>query len=884
MRNPRNDKKVVEQLADENYSDWISAIRGILQEPGSPLSLKNGVWRVVKRKEMWQELGGMLFDDHLDRFKQIVVEVLKERDPQFELATDERFAASIHGKVLKHSHELRKGLAESLALLGSEADALKNCSRGKAEGIAIVSVREIFKEADWVLWGSLDRLLPTLAEAAPGEFVSAVENGLNQRPCPFDELFSQEGCGVFGGNYMTGLLWALETLAWDEQYLVRTTVLLGRLASRDPGGNWGNRPTNSLATMFLPWLPQTVASVEKRIAAVQTLQKECPESAWKLLLGLLPNEQQSSMGSHKPVWRKIIPDDWEKGVTNEEYWEQVSRYADIAVEMAKGNFARLNELISHLDNLPKPSFDKLLGHLKSAELKDCSEEERTRVWAALVRFTIKHRKYSDADWALGPELVEEIERVAEGLTPEKPENLYRRLFDEGAMELYEDRGDWEEEQKKLERGRQDAIKKIIADGGLELVLEFAQSVRFPEDVGGSLGVVGDDNADSVILPDLLESQDEKLAPLAQGFVWARHCTKGWEWVGGIDTSAWSKPQKGKFLCCLPFSEETWEYSKQLLGEDPVEYWAKVNVNPWQAKESLNLAIDNLIKYGRAKAALNCLYKIVHRQEPLDKNRAVNALLKAVSSEEAAYSVDAYNIVQVIEALQKDPEVNQDDLFNVEWAYLPLLTGPARRGSPKLLEQKLASEPDFFCEAIRRLYRSKNETEPQKEPTEQDKTVAENVWRLLNDWKTVPGTQAGGGFSVDGFKRWLDHVKARCKESGHLDVALSTAGGVLIHYVPDPDGLWIHRGLAEALDAADAEEMRRGFNLGILNSRGVYCVDPTGKPEKELAAKYRQQADEVENATYHRFAITLRSLAKHYEKEAERIIQEHADEESECPAD
>jgi len=69
-------------------------------------------------------------------------------------------------------------------------------------------------------------------------------------------------------------------------------------------------------------------------------------------------------------------------------------------------------------------------------------------------------------------------------------------------------------------------------------------------------------------------------------------------------------------------------------------------------------------------------------------------------------------------------------------------------------------------------------------------------------------------------------------------------------------------------------MRNGFYIGILNSRGAHAVDPTGKPEKELAAKYRQQAEEVENARYYRFANTLKSLADSYEHEAERIIEEH----------
>ena len=35
-----------------------------------------------------------------------------------------------------------------------------------------------------------------------------------------------------GSNYMTGLLWALETVAWDAEYLTRVVVSLGELASK----------------------------------------------------------------------------------------------------------------------------------------------------------------------------------------------------------------------------------------------------------------------------------------------------------------------------------------------------------------------------------------------------------------------------------------------------------------------------------------------------------------------------------------------------------------------------------------------------------------------------------------------------------------------------
>lgn len=67
-------------------------------------------------------------------------------------------------------------------------------------------------------------------------------------------------------------------------------------------------------------------------------------------------------------------------------------------------------------------------------------------------------------------------------------------------------------------------------------------------------------------------------------------------------------------------------------------------------------------------------------------------------------------------------------------------------------------------------------------------------------------------------------------------------------------------------------MRSGFRTQLFNSRGVHLVDPTGNPERELADKYRKQADDLETHGYHRLADTLRELAASYEREAEQIVQ------------
>ena len=212
------DVETVTQLLGIGYDEWLGKANELLHSPDSPLSLKNGIWKVVNRSELWSLLGSRIFDRDLDTFKSLALTVLKEPDPAFELPAEERYGAIIHGKVPKNSFVLREGLSEGLAILGSQSDACSHCSLGRAEKISRLVIHEILTDAEWALWGSLDSLLPTLAEAAPNEFLRAVENALRQQPCPFDELFAQEDIGITRENYLTGLLWALEGLAWDEQF------------------------------------------------------------------------------------------------------------------------------------------------------------------------------------------------------------------------------------------------------------------------------------------------------------------------------------------------------------------------------------------------------------------------------------------------------------------------------------------------------------------------------------------------------------------------------------------------------------------------------------------------------------------------------------------
>src|SRR4051794_24323028 len=100
------------------------SLKNLSLKPNSVIAQRGGRWTVSNRLEAWKAVGARLFNDDLDRFEEVAVKVLSERDPQFDLSPDERFASGIYGKVLSHTPDLRHGIAETLALLGTYPEYL----------------------------------------------------------------------------------------------------------------------------------------------------------------------------------------------------------------------------------------------------------------------------------------------------------------------------------------------------------------------------------------------------------------------------------------------------------------------------------------------------------------------------------------------------------------------------------------------------------------------------------------------------------------------------------------------------------------------------------------------------------------------------------------
>lgn len=859
------DIAIVETISGKPYAEWVRTLRNAAAEPGSPVTQQDGVWKFVPRHDGWQALASLVYDSQLDKFREAAIAVLAEDDPALQLSKDHRHAAAIYGKVFTHSATLREGVAQTLALMGAQPRALSSCTVGRATWGASQVVDGLLTDASASRWASLNGLLPTLAEASPSSFLDRVDTALGVDPSPFSEIFDLEDSGVFGRNYMCGLLWALETLAWEREHLGQVVNCLAELAVLDPGGKWTSRPMNSLVTIFLPWLPQTCAPFSARLAAVAAVQRSLPDIGWKLLLGLLPNANVFSNGAHKPTYRASIPEDWSDSVMETSFDEQTDGYIRLVLNAAGSDEGKLAELVGKIDSLPPSAWDLTASLLESERVRSLDEQVRYGLWKGLQGMIGKHRQFPDAVWAMTVEQVDRLMAIAGALAPTSPVIRHLSLFDPNDPVTYQDDGDWHKHTVALAQRRRDAIRDVLSIG-LEALFEFMSAVESSMQVGISWGEIGNQEHDRLLIPVHLTSDVACFRDAASGYAWARFKTDGWAWVDSLPLRDWVPADAARLLASLPFNGEAWQRLEVLGPSVGKLYWPAANANIGIEPDQLLPGATKILANGRPYVAMRLLHRGLHIKQEVSTEILTGALLAAISGTADFADISAHEIGSLIETLQGRKDADIEAVCKIEWEFLALLD--RHRGhEPVTLQRRMASNPAFFCHFVKLVKDGQSGSNDDTDPALRER-VASNAYRLLSGWGVCPGVGDDGRVVAADFIAWLDHVKRECAESGHLEIAMSMLGKCLASAPADSDGLWLDRTVANALNARDADAMRKGMIAQFFNSRGPYGFSG-GAAELEISKRYDERATAVSEAGYTRFAQDLRRLAQSYGLQAER---------------
>jgi len=876
------DQAVLASLTGMDYESLRERLADLAAHEDPLVAFVDGSWSLVSPYDAWLLLRSQLREDDLSRLKAAVDEVLGEADPGLGIPADQRWRAFLDGKVHAYSEDLRRGLAASLALLGTHGERVNAGAASNGTVWAAVLVRDVLERANADqtahLWPSLSRLLSLLAEAAPDAFLDAVRAGVQGSSPPLAAMFTDNQVSMFGSNSPhSGLLWALETVAWSPEHFGQAIDLLARLAEIDPGGQLANRPFESLANIFCPWFPENSVDVKRRLAVIDGLRQRHADVAWRLMLELLPERAGAMhLPTSEPAFR-----DWKPprtAVTRVEYLNFVREMVRRLLDDARDLPDRWRGIIEEIDNLPAEDRELVRTELtRLADAKSLLADGQAELWEALRSLIARHREFAGQGWALPGDELSLLEAITQRFAPALPATRHAWLFQDYMPDLGDPllRDDIHAHDARLTELRSGAVSEIEASGGLDAVSELVRQSKLPWAVGVALADAVGDKYETE-LPDLVRPEHSPDTDFALAYMGRRFSQAGWSWMERFSArTELDAVQRARILLATRDFPRAWEVA-ETHGPDTIEafwkFFSPIGLGP--DFPHVAFVADNLLGVDRIATAL-LLLGIYLRSEQSDDARfaelvvtGLEALLVAdVSNDPESRSLSQHDFERLFSYLEKKGDaVGADRVVRLEWAYLPALGHEPRVGK---LNRLLADDPAFFGGVLSAVYRPHAEEEAAT-PTPERQRIAANGYRLLSRWSRVPGTREDGTLDYEALRRWVDEALTTAASIDRLEVSEIHIGRVLAFAPPDQDGTWPCVEVRNLLEHLQNERVERGLSSGIFSRRGMTTRGPEdgGGQELELAGMYRSQADQFADQ-WPRTAAVLRGLATQYESDARR---------------
>ena len=865
------DCEVVSTLADRPYKEIEEDIARLRPFNDYPIWSVGEYRGVASKIDALFALNKYMIGQNLDDFFFLAEYVLSERDPALDLPEGERWAAGLYGKVRNHSSALREGICETLVILSVHGNNLFQ-ERLDVESRVSSLIRGLLTPLTLDKLISHDRDLPHYAEAAPDEFLRILEEDL-RRPEPIViGLLKPVESILFSSSSRTGLLRALECLAW--KHLGRVSLILARLSRTVINDNLLNKPISSLYATYWSSCPQTAASLKERIMALERLTKCFPDIGWQICIAQLQT-RSSIIDSYRPRWRSDASGAG-RWVMEKKCHEFTRKAFDLALAWPEHHQKTLGDLVERLPVMPE-EYQTLVWDLidtwadsETDEKAKADLRERIRRLAFTRRGRLHGLKDATKDRA---------HMAYEKLQPRDPVVRHTWLFaqhwvDPSSDEIEDENFDYTKREEKIRTLRTRAMKEIWMECGFKGLKALLSRSDAPATIGGSLGpnfTTVNERTDFLrqclsITGDL----EGKIEGCIQGFLMS---------VGdgalGTLLSAVCKDMDTdrivRLFRCAPFKQDTWRLLDQYGQEIRDSYWQEV-VPQWNhhSEEELIEIIDRLLEVQRPRAAFHA----VHLDWPQVETSRLKRLLLAVATVDAEpadwYRPDAYRLSEALDSLDGRTGVSPDEMAQLEFMFITALDS-SKHGIPNL-ERQIAKTPALFVQVLALAFKRNDDgqdpTEWRVEDPERRAGLISAAYHLLSQIGHIPGTGPEGKIHAEELLDWITEVRQLCAEHGRVEVGDRKIGELLSKTPPEEDGGWPCLPVCEAMERIASQQISDGFNTGVFNGRGVYSrgIDEGGVQERELAAKYRGWTQQ-RAFDYPYVSSVLERIAARYDQEA-----------------
>lgn len=869
------DKALIELLAGENYEKYIARLSRWKLVKDPPVFQIKSIWHFTSYLDAWSVLTAFITRPNLENLKSAFMGALPEINPALELLPDQRWLAKIHGKTQKFSSMVREGLCQSLILIAVFGERFKLTATDSPQGFADSLIRELLENATGDKWNSLSRILPLLAEASPRAFLNAAESSIAAEDQPVMKMFGDVGSDpLFSSQYFTWLLRGIENLMYSKEYLLKATLLMGRLATIAPKGKILNSPASTLKAVFIPWYRQTDADfATRKIILIKLAEKE-PEVAWDLFVEMMPNSHGSISPIHRCRWR------WdshqlEREVSVAEVWDMYNFLLEQMIVLARGNEKKTAKLISMYPSVDLERRKKVLAFLRSEQID--SDYSNNIVWEKLRKFLARNRDPEDKDNAIPEDELKEMEELFTLYTPQDPLVEYLYLFENDWIDEIDGVSvrDMEHEAKEelVAKKRLFVFKMLYEKGGINAVTNLIPRLTRPNVLSHTAVQFGLPQVDEELLLGYLSvDHNNKYSQFIYAYIWAR------SWGGELPWVSWAWDlikQKtidpeilAQFFLSIPLRFENWKLLESVDATVQEIYWRKVQPYISSDKsEEKKYVITKLMDAGRY---LTIIDNMSYGSDDLPSDLLIDILLKAATSPaEPDAKFDGHDIKTLFQKLHSRSDTDPKLMSKIEWLYLPVFPH-SRSYQPKTLHKALTEDPNFFVDVVCYVYMpdEKSEENYTEESLKEYFKSAGSGRTLLDSWYGIPGMSEDGSIDKKILTTWVKEARVKGKEKGRVYGVDSQLGKLFGCYPRKSADSWPPDVICEIMEELNIDNIFSSYRTEIFNSRGIYGKSPYegGGQERGLASFFETAAKRIESS-FPATAGVLRDLSRSYQRDA-----------------
>ncbi len=877
------DKEVLEQLCGvDDYKEVEQRVNKILKAPESPLHVSHAIRKVTAKIDALFAIKAHVTEDHIREFIFFAEYVLSDIDPALKLPEDQRPFAALYGEVRQLSAQLRSSLCDTLIILSVFG---KDLFDGKfslsPETEVLLLIRKLLDSGRKNRWIEHQNELPAYAEASPDEFMDIIEKDLKTDEPDILILIQPVKSGVFSSCPRSGLLWALETLAWDPDRLPRVCLILAQLSLPVLSDNYTNKPINTLISIFRSWMPQTKANLDLRKRALDLIMKRYPKVGWDIAMKQLESGNRVGHFNNRPKWRSEAAGSGQP-VSRGECIEFEKHALERTLNWPSHDEHTLGELIARMSIMGDEYCSTLWKQVEGWLAANPTDQQKANLREIVRKFAFTRRGHKH----LKPATRKKAGEMYALLCPENAIYRYYWLFEkQWVEESYEDIEnedfDFRKWEKRVLKLRGDALKDIygnLGEDGIDQLLELSES-GYP--AGWIL-------ANGVLTKPRLKSLIRRLAEREYSATHSNPqlCLNG-IFVRLFDTErtyfdkllpqlaeAYLSKGDDKFslniLFAAPFCPETWIHLERLPNHIQDAYWAEATPR-WFGKdpEGLKTMIEKLLEANRALDAFGVAHLDWDIISSADIIRLLDDLGKQDLSNPRYYDLREYELTKAFETLNSREKIHPDKLAGLELKYIQAF----RHSEYKLpnLSKQVSEQPFLFTQALALAYKRSDEGVDPEElglgDNKNNSDLIDAAHSLIDGVTRIPGTQPDGKVNEIALSNWLTETRALCKKYAREKIGDHMIGQLLSQSPLGDDGIWPCEPVRESLEKIASAEIASGMRIGIYNRRGARILDAGRREERKLARKYRNWSRDVAYE-YPYIAKMLEEIARSYDHNAE----------------